>query len=273
MTETAADRTAGKRFHFDRHTSDYRHHFEEITAEMQGKCPIAWTDSYDGHWVASGNDEVFELARSADVLSSDHDITNERGGPRYQGITIPSSNQFRAVFQEMDPPDQRYYRAALNPYLSPAAVARWAPVAAEITRAAIDEKIESGQIDFVDDLANIVPAVLTLAMLGLPLKDWEIYCEPAHAGVYTRPDSPEMPRVREMTMQTHARLLDAVREARKAPRPGLIDALVNATINGQRPTDEDLASVGSLLIGGGFDTTTALTAHALEYLSENPADR
>jgi cytochrome P450 len=28
-----------------------------------------------------------------------------------------------------------------------------------------------------------------------------------------------------------------------------------------------------LLIGGGFDTTTALTAHALEWLYENPADR
>ena len=25
-----------------------------------------------------------------------------------------------------------------------------------------------------------------------------------------------------------------------------------------------------LIIGGGFDTTTALTAHALEWLSENP---
>jgi cytochrome P450 len=28
-----------------------------------------------------------------------------------------------------------------------------------------------------------------------------------------------------------------------------------------------------LLIGGGFDTTTALTAHALEWLSENPQER
>ena len=28
-----------------------------------------------------------------------------------------------------------------------------------------------------------------------------------------------------------------------------------------------------LLIGGGFDTTTALTAHSLEWLSEHPADR
>ena len=29
----------------------------------------------------------------------------------------------------------------------------------------------------------------------------------------------------------------------------------------------------ALLIGGGFDTTTALTSHALEWLSEHPAQR
>ncbi len=39
-----------------------------------------------------------------------------------------------------------------------------------MVRAYIDEHVEEGHIDFVDDLANEVPAVLTLAMLGIPLK-------------------------------------------------------------------------------------------------------
>ena len=26
-------------------------------------CPVAWSDTYDGHWVAAGSKEVFELAR------------------------------------------------------------------------------------------------------------------------------------------------------------------------------------------------------------------
>ena len=46
---------------------------------------------------------------------------------------------------------------SLNPYLSPAAVKRWEPFIDEVVRASIDEKIEAGRIDFVDDLANIVP--------------------------------------------------------------------------------------------------------------------
>jgi cytochrome P450 len=266
------DRKTGKQFHFDRHSSEYRHQFDDITSQMQGRCPVAWTDTYDGHWVAAGNREVFDLARSADVLSNDHDIHHERRG--YKGTSIPSvSDNYRGGFLEMDPPEQRHYRQTLNPYLSPAAVARWTPVVAEITRAAIDEKIESGRIDFVDDLANIVPAVLTLAMMGLPLTDWPIYCEPAHAQVYTKPDSPDVPRVMQMTMQMNARLAQAVIDVRERPRPGLIDALVRANINDQTPSDEDITGVLTLLIGGGFDTTTALTAHTLEYLSEHPDDR
>ena len=93
---------------------------------MLDKCPVAWSDTYGGHWVAAGHSEVFELARSADYLSNDHDPANERRG--YKGISIPSPDvAFRGGFLEMDPPEQRHYRQLLNPYLSPAAVARWTP--------------------------------------------------------------------------------------------------------------------------------------------------
>ena len=49
----------------------------KITEEMQAKCPMAWTDVYDGHWVAADSKHVFELARCP-VVSNDHDINGER---------------------------------------------------------------------------------------------------------------------------------------------------------------------------------------------------
>ncbi|HEY3717892.1 MAG TPA: cytochrome P450 [Jatrophihabitantaceae bacterium] len=268
--ETAADTGRdAKSYHFDRHTPEYRLQFEAITEDLHGKCPVAWSDTYGGHWVASGHQEVFDIARSADVLSNDFDP--KRG---YQGVTIPTSpSKLQGGFLEMDPPEQRHYRQALNPYLSPAAVARWTPFVDELVRAALDEKIESGTLDFVDDLANVVPAVLTLAMMGLPLKDWPIYSGPSHAMVYTPPTSPDMPRVVQEAIRMMQRLAQAVVEARQQPRPGLIDALIHAQINGKSPSDEDIRGALILLIGGGFDTTTALTAHSLEWLSEHPAER
>ena len=260
-------------YHFDRHTPEYRHEFEATTAEMQARCPIAWSDTYDGHWVAAGHHEVFELARSAEYLSNDHDVNDERRG--YQGITIPSpkENKHQGGFLEMDPPAQRHYRQSLNPYLSPAAVQRWIPVADELVRACLDEKIESGAIDFVDDLANIVPAILTLAMMGIPLSDYETFVEPAHASVYTPPGSPDWDHMVEMMMGAYGNLYNHLQAIKVTPRPGLVDALVGATIDGKKPDDMELLGVLMLLIGGGFDTTTALTAHSLEWLSEHPAER
>jgi len=260
------------RYHFARHDPEYRDQFEAITTEMVGKCPVAWSDTYGGHWVASGHSEVFDLARSAEYLSNDHDVKGERRG--YKGITIPTPDvEFQGGFLEMDPPAQRHYRQALNPYLSPAAVNRWQPVVDEIVRASLNEKIETGRIDFVDDLANIVPAVLTLAMLGVPLKNWDIYVEPVHASVYTPPDSPDIERVRQQQMAMFQDMFGQLTEIRATPRPGLIDALARAEIDGEQPDDMELIGVIALLIGGGFDTTTALTAHSLEWLSEHPAER
>jgi len=260
------------RYHFDRHTPDYRHQFEAITAEMHARCPIAWSDTYGGHWVAAGAREVFELARSAEYLSNDHDVNNERRG--YKGITIPTpESMIRGGFLEMDPPEQRHYRQAVNPYLSPAAVAGWIPVTAELVRACLDEKIETGRIDFVDDLANVVPAVLTLAMMGIPMKHWTIYCEPVHAAVYTPPDSPGMDRVRDRQIEMYKDMFGQLMAIKENPRPGLIDALARALINGRTPPDLELLGVMTLIIAGGFDTTTALTAHALEWLGEHPDQR
>jgi len=260
-------------YHFDRHTSEYRVQFEKVTEEMQAKCPMAWTDVYNGHWVAAGSKEVFELARCP-VVSNDHDIHGERNG--YQGITIPKASRATVVrggILEMDEPEHSTYRGAMNPYLSPAAIKRWEPFVDEIVRAALDEKIESGRIDFVDDLANIVPAVLTLAMMGIELNKWLIYSEPAHASVSTPEHSPDAERVAQMNRQMGIDLLTNMVEIKQNPRPGLVNALLNLRIDGEPAPDLEIMGNLGLIIGGGFDTTTALTAHSLEWLSEHPDQR
>ena len=264
-----------KRISLDRHSTRYREEFVETAQELHAKCPVAWNETHGGYWFTSGNKEVFDIARRADVLSNENDPDEVKHG--YWGITIPSPQRRPGNpiggFLEMDPPEQRHYRQALNPYLSPAAVARWKPIMDEITRASLDEVIESGRIDFVDDLANIVPAVLTMGMLGMPLSEWITHCEPAHASVYTPPSSPDVPRVFKMMMEARGKTAGWIEEIRQHPRPGLLDGLINAEINGAPPSDRDVLGAAQLLIGGGFDTTTALTAHSLEWLSENPAER
>jgi cytochrome P450 len=263
----------GNAYHFDRHSPEYRLQFEKITEEMQSKCPMAWTQVYDGHWVAAGSREVFELARCP-VVSNDHDISGD--GTGYKGISIPYAKRASGVrggILEMDDPEHRTYRNALNPYLSPAAVKRWVPFIDEVVRASLDEKIDKGRIDFVDDLANIVPAVLTLAMMGIPLNKWRVYSEPTHAAVYTPEHSPDIERVVQMHRQMGLDLLTNMIEIRENPRPGLVNALLQLRIDGEPAPDLEIMGNLGLIIGGGFDTTTALTAHALEWLSEHSDHR
>ncbi|WP_029431773.1 cytochrome P450 [Blastococcus sp. URHD0036] len=272
-----------RRIVLDRHGPEYRTEFVDWAQRLHAGPRIAWNDTHGGYWFVNGNQELFDVARRSDVLSNDDDPFDERGG--YVGIQIPPPPlEYRRMargergrvgggFLSMDPPVQRYYRNALNPYLSPAAVARWQPVIEELTRASLDEVIESGRIDVVDDLANIVPAVLTMAMLGFPMSDWETYCEPIHAQVYTLPGTPEMDRVLQQLREMSVRSMQYIAEIRATPRPGLVDALIRADLGGPVPSDVDVLDAVGLLLGGGFDTTTALTAHALEWLSEHPPQR
>jgi cytochrome P450 len=257
---------------FDQHNSDYRNRFAEISHELRDQCPVTRSENHGGYWVVTGLEEVAEFYKRPDLFSATKDMADPDSP--YRGIQIPDNNPgFSAGFLEMDPPLQLTYRRVLNPYMSPAAIQRWEPLVRDFTHACVNEVIESGSLDFVDDIANIVPAVLTMAMLGLPLKDWIVYCEPVHAGVYTPPDSPDMPRVQEATMAMVMRLAECVSDARVNPQPGIIKALVEADIDGEALTDEGIVGTVFLVIGGGFDTTTALTSHAWHYLSDNPDER
>ena len=109
-----------------------------------------------------------------------------------------------------------------------------------------------------------------MAMMGLPLADWNIYNEPMHAVAYTPPETPEMDRVIEMTNVMLGHLAGWVAEIRRNPRPGLIDAVITAEIEGNQPEDVDVIGAMSLLIGGGFDTTTSLTSHSWNGFHSTP---
>ena len=61
-------------------------------------------------------------------------------------------------------------------------------------------------------------------------------------------------------------LVNNMIEIRNNPRPGVVNALVEMRIDGEPAPDLEILGNLGLVIGGGFDTTTALTAHSLEWL-------
>ena len=257
---------------FDQHSPEYQARSAELGHELRSKCPVTWSEHHGGYWVVTGLDEVSEMYKHPELFSAVKDMTDPTSV--YRGIQIPDPNpQITAGFLEMDPPRQLDFRRVLNPYLSPAAITRWEPLVREFTHACLNEVIETGHLDFVDDVVNIVPAVLTMAMLGVPLADWEMYCEPTHAFIYTPPDSPDLPRVQQASVAMMTRLAESVQAARSNPKPGIIKALIEADVDGQPLDDFGILGTVILVIGGGFDTTTALTSNVWRWLAEHPQDK
>src|SRR5256885_9289646 len=91
--------------------------------------------------------------------------------------------------------------------------------------------------------------------------------------VYTPPDSPHFDRMLESTFRMVERLAEYVQLRKIEPRPGMISALLNAEVMGEFLPDDGIIGTVTLLIGGGFDTTTSLLAGALDWLDTRPEER
>ncbi len=134
----------------------------------------------------------------------------------------------------------------------------------------LDRHVESGRIDLVLDVANPVPAAVTLAFVGLPPGDWERFADPLHASAWAPPGSPEKQAAIEAIGQLAGVLRGIVADRRANPRDDLATAVATASIGGGRIELDRAVDILQLVVAGGVDTTTALLANTFVWLSEHP---
>ena len=91
--------------------------------------------------------------------------------------------------------------------------------------------------------------------------------------MYTPEHSPDREKINAQHRDMGIDIITNMNEIRDNPRPGLVNALMQLRIDGEPAPDMEILGNLGLIIGGGFDTTTALTAHALEWLGEHPDER
>ncbi|BBZ70651.1 cytochrome P450 [Mycobacterium paraseoulense] len=252
---------------FDHHSPEYAENSRSINASLRAQCPVAHTDAHGGFYVISRYEDVVAAAKDDETFASGHEVNGI--GPL--GVTIPPSPV--PMFPiEMDAPDYLPYRRLLNPLFSPAASKAWEPRVEKWIDICLDQVIETGSFDIVDDLANPVPSLFTCEFLGLPVEHWRDYAEVQHEIIYTPPEEQEQVLVRYL--EVIGRVFGMITERRAKPeKDGLISTLVTTEIDGEPVPDEMVLSMVNLVMAGGFDTTTAVTANALIYLADNPQAR
>ena len=261
----------------DRPTVDFDHYSPEFHARRHDEwaalrtCPVAFNERYGGFWVVSGYDEVAAVSRDEDTFSS-RNVRDPVDGIEYVGIIgIPRATHIPpAGIAEVDGTVHQALRRVINPSLVPSAVAAMRPLMERCTTWFIDQRIETGSLDFVHDLTNPVPAIVTMELIGLPRDGWQHYGEVFHATVAHRRGSPEFDAAMVNMPAMLTELHGEITARRTAPRDDLLTHLVELELDdGQRLTDEQLVSVLWNLVGGGLDTTTSLTSLALHLLDEH----
>jgi cytochrome P450 len=248
---------------FDHHSTAFAANWRRVYRDLRESCPVARVPSHDGFTVLTRYDDIRQVLHSSKdfVCGRDLEIAGVPGTVP-GGVTIPT-NPFRMGMMEMDAPESLLLRKILVPWFSVKAVELHAVHIRDLVTWCIDRVIESGRTDIVGDLANPLPALVTLDLLGLPLENWRTYAEVLHGAVYCEKGS----------AKGLARLLADLgsiigqRRATPAAVPTPIDAMIGAEVDGVPLPDDMVVELAYMLLSGGVDTSTAIIAHCLRYLS------
>ncbi|HLY33852.1 MAG TPA: cytochrome P450, partial [Jatrophihabitantaceae bacterium] len=254
---------------FDHHSTDFAANWREIYGWLREHDPVARTDAHGGYVVVTRYDDVKRvLLDPATFVSGREVLVPGRAEPIATGVTIPR-NPFRMGMMEMDAPDNTAFRKILVPWFSGRAIAAAEEHIRDIVNWCLDRVIESGRMDLVDDLANPVPALVTLDLLGLPLTNWHRYGVVLHEAAY---------RAKGSAKEIAWLQADVARtlEERRAHPPEIatpVDALLAAEVDGAPLPADLVVEMVLMLLTGGIDTSTGLIAHGLRHLSAHPTLR
>jgi cytochrome P450 len=258
---------------FDHHSQEFAHDWDslKILGDLRGKCPVAWTPANGGHWVLTRYDDIATVARNDEVFSSFNDV--EGGGKNGTGILIPQG-VVRMGIIEQDPPICRDLRKLVMKWFLPGAIDELKPYMNEVMVGVIDSFIQEGECDLVKDLCARVPAAVTMKLIGLDVAHADRYASTFHRNMYVRHDATNPEEYEKLVadlMFVRENVVAAVADRRNSPRENeVISDLCQATIDGEPLSDEQVIDVVFTFLGGGFDTTTSLTANTLYWLGRRP---
>jgi len=123
-------------------------------------------------------------------------------------------------------------------------------------------------VDLVENFALPVPSLVICELLGVPYTDRDLFQRLSRALLSMTTDGPTLVRVRGELMQY---MLDLVRAKRLQPGDDLLSGLIAREDPEGALTDEELVSIGNLLLIAGHETTANMLALGTLALLEHPA--
>ncbi|WP_186243219.1 cytochrome P450 [Mycobacterium simulans] len=242
--------------------SFYLPRLEYSTLPMTADRGLGWKILRDAGPVVFMNGWYY-LTRREDVLSALRNTKVFSSGEALQ----PPGNPLPVVPLAFDPPEHTRYRRILQPYFSPAALAKVRPVLLEHTVALIDAIATRGECEAMADLANLFPFQLFLVLYGLPLEDRDRLIGWKDAVIATSDKPYPTDADIAASRQLFEYLGQAITERKQNPGPDVLSQV----LIGEDPLSEiEVLGLSHLLILAGLDTVTAAVGFCLLELARRP---
>jgi methyl-branched lipid omega-hydroxylase len=236
----------------------------------------------DNRPVAPMGAGYYAIVTHADVIEASRRPQDFCSGGGATSITdMPADlNEYFGSMINMDDPRHAKIRRIVSRAFSPRRVQRFEDQVQEVAGQVVDEVVAKGSGDFVEDVAARLPLKIICGMMGIPESAYRTVFDNSNvilagADPEFMPGDTEQAAIRLLTAgQTLKDLVeDLGRHRRDNPTDDLISALVNANIDGESLTDQELGSFFILLVVAGNETTRNAIAHGLTLFTTNPDQR
>jgi cytochrome P450 len=229
------------------------------------------------HWNALTGDEpgFWSFTRAADIQAISRDpatFSSARGGVflTSQGAVPPEV--LGQVILGMDPPQHTKIRNIVQAVFTPKMIRQKEDEIRATVTALIDEVIEQGACDFVDDIAVEVPLRVIADMLGVPQDDRrQLFEWTNRLSLAAATANPELGLGALMEIGGYLTGITAERKAN--PGDDIVSRLISAEVDGESLAEHEVTFFFALLMFAGNDTTRNTTSGGMRALIENPGER
>ena len=251
---------------------------DESFARLRRDAPVSWhppakspfPHDETGFWAVVGNDDINTVSRQTQRFGS-------RYGVGFEAVPLDLAKSL-SFFLTMDAPEHTMYRKLVSAAFTRPQVQR---IDEQIRGAAgeiVADLAGAGDVDFVEHCASRLPMRTIADIMGVPESERRTAARAGDA-VIGRSDptfgDPADPigillNARDYLYRLGA---DLAHHRRQHPGEDLITDLVNAEVDGQRLTDDDIGAFMVLFTVAGNDTTRNTTSLTTVAFDRNPDQR
>jgi hypothetical protein len=235
-------------------------------AAMRDAAPVYRNDDLD----------FWALSRHADVMSAFRDATRFSSA---QGVSLDPSgsgpNAHRTTsFLSLDEPAHGRMRTLVSRGFTPRRVRDLEPRIRQLTLVHLGPALDQGNFDFVADFAGKLPMDVISEMVGVPAADRDEVRRLADLVVHRDAGVNDVPPVgMEAALTLVGYYAEMLAERRRRRTDDLTSALLDAELDGDRLTDNEIIGFLFLMVVAGNETTSKLLANAWYWAWRNPDER